>query len=166
MGNIVLIGFMGAGKSTVARTLSELRGYRVLEMDAMIEEREGMTIPEIFRTRGEAYFRDAETKLLRELEASDGTVVSCGGGTPLRPENLAPMHAIGPVVWLEASPETVLERVREDHSRPLLENNKNAAFIAQMLEGRRPKYEAAADLRITTDGKTAREICRELLEKL
>lgn len=166
MKNIVLIGFMGAGKSTVASALRQAYGYEILEMDALIAQREGMSIPEIFKTRGEEYFRNAETALLVELQAQKNTVVSCGGGTPMRECNVREMKKIGPVVLLTASPETILERVRDDHGRPLLEGHKDAAYIENLLNQRLPKYRAAADITVATDGKSARDIAAEILERV
>lgn len=166
MKNIVLIGFMGAGKSTVAAELRSRYGMEILEMDAIIAQREGMSIPEIFQTRGEEYFRDAETALLVELQARENTVVSCGGGTAMRERNVEQMKKIGPVFLLTARPETILERVKEDHSRPLLEGRKDGAYIAALMEARRPKYERACDWAVETDGKTAREIAEEIRSRL
>ncbi len=164
--NIVLIGFMGAGKSTVARYLSRLYGMEVVEMDELIARREGMSISDIFAVHGEQYFRDAETNLLIEMQSKTNAVISCGGGVPLRECNVVEMKKNGRVIWLTAKPETIFERVKNDHSRPLLENNKNVGFIADLMEQRREKYEAAADIVIMTDGKNKAEICEELISRL
>lgn len=163
--NIVLIGFMGTGKTTVSRALKDALMMDMVEMDQMIAEREGMSIPEIFKTYGEAYFRDAETSLLIELQGRKNVVISCGGGTPLREVNVAEMKKNGKVVLLTAEPETIFERVRDSHDRPLIENNKNVSFIAELMEQRRPKYEAAADIVVHTDHKSAEEICGEIIAK-
>lgn len=163
--NLVLIGFMGTGKTTVANTLKRIFGMDVIEMDQIIARREGMSISEIFETYGEQYFRDAETNLLIELQSRKNVVISCGGGTPLREVNVAEMKKNGKVIWLTASPETVFERVRDSHDRPLLENNKNVSFIEDMMEKRRPKYGAAADIIIDTDNKNKFQICEEIAEK-
>ena len=165
MRNIFLIGFMGCGKSTVASYMAEQYKMEVVEMDEVIAAREGMSIPQIFEAKGEPYFRNAETKLLEELGEQQDKVVSCGGGAVLREQNVAEMKKSGLIVLLTASPETILERVKDDENRPLLQGNKNAAFIADMMEKRRPKYEAASDAIIRTDGKSAAEISREILEK-
>lgn len=162
--NIVLIGFMGTGKTTVAKALQQRFGMDIVEMDQIIAAREGMSISEIFASRGEAYFRDAETHLLIELQQRENVIISCGGGTPLREVNTAEMKKIGRVILLTARPETVLARVEADHGRPLLENNKDLSHIAAMMEQRRPRYEAAADVIIDTDGKSAEEICGEIAE--
>ena len=152
--NIVLIGFMGAGKSTVASGLNRLYGMQIVEMDECIAKREGKSIPEIFETNGEEYFRNLETELLIELQKQTNLVISCGGGVPMRERNVAEMRKNGKVVLLTASPEVILERVRNNHDRPLLENHKSVEYIESLLEKRQEKYLAAADLVISTDGKT------------
>ena len=164
--NIFLIGFMGAGKSTVARALHTLYGKDRIEMDQKIEEQEGKTISRIFQEDGEAYFRRKETEFLLALPTDRGLVVSCGGGVPMREENVKAMRSRGKIVWLYASPETVFERVRHSHTRPLLEGNMNAGYIQKLMEERRPKYEAAADIIAVTDGKTAAEIGKEIMTRL
>lgn len=165
-GNLILIGFMGVGKTMVSAVFGRLYSMEVIEMDERIAKEEGMSIPDIFRLRGEAYFRDAETGLLKRLSSRSGQVISCGGGAPLRQENVAEMKKNGKVVLLTAKPETIYERVKEDQGRPLLEGRKNSAFIQELLEERLPKYRAAADFIVETDGKTPQEICREIAEKI
>lgn len=164
--NIVLIGFMGAGKSTISGYLSTLFAMDVVEMDEIIAQREGMSISDIFETRGEQYFRDAETNLLIEMQSRTNAVISCGGGTPLRECNVAEMKKNGKVVLLTASPSTIYERVKDEHNRPLIENNKNVEYIAELMAKRKEKYEAAADIIIRTDGKSTLEICEELVSRL
>ena len=164
--NVVLIGFKIAGKSTIAELLRTGWGMERIEMDALIEEREGMRISKIFETKGEPYFRDLETELLIELQARSNAVISCGGGVPMRERNVAEMKKNGRVVLLTAHPETILERVKDNHDRPLIENNKTVEGISALMEARRERYMAAADLVIETDRKTGEEICRELVEKL
>ena len=161
--NIVLIGFMGSGKSTISRALSKVFAMDVIEMDQVIADREGMSISEIFEVHGEEYFRNLETELLREMQNRKGGVISCGGGVPMRDENVVEMKKNGKVILLTAAPETILERVRNNHDRPLLENNKNVDFISELMEKRRSKYEAAADIIIQTDGKSEFEICEEII---
>ncbi len=164
--NIVLIGFMGTGKSTIAEFLKNTLNMEVVEMDQLIATREGMSISKIFEIHGEEYFRDLETNLLIEMQSKSNVVISCGGGTPMRERNVAEMKKNGKVVLLTAKPETILERVKDNHDRPLLENNKNVSYIEELLEKRRPKYEAAADFVIETDQKSAAEICEEIIQKL
>lgn len=160
--NIFLIGFMGAGKSTVARYLHKKYGMEWMEMDKEIEEREGMPVSEIFRLRGEEYFRELETKLLLSLENRKNTVVSCGGGAPLRACNVEAMKKSGIVIFLTARPETILERIRDNHDRPLLEGHKDVEYISGLLKQRRAKYEAAADIRMVTDGRKAADIGEDI----
>lgn len=164
--NIFLIGFMGAGKSTISDYLKNVLAMDVVEMDQCIVERQGMSISDIFETYGEEYFRELETNLLIEMQSRSNVVVSCGGGVPMRDRNVAEMKKNGRVVLLTAKPETILERVKDNHDRPLLENNKNVSFIADLLEKRRAKYEAAADIVVETDGKSELEICEEMIHRL
>ncbi len=166
LGNIFLIGFMGSGKSTVSACLSEVFSIEAIEMDQLIAKREGKSIPDIFAQHGEAYFRGLETKLLDELSEKRGVVVSCGGGVPMREENVIKMKKNGLVVLLRASPQTILERVRNSHDRPLLEGHKDVSYISGLMEQRREKYEAAADITVSADGRTGREICTELVKKI
>lgn len=166
MKNIFLIGFMGCGKSTVAAWLSQNYGMEIIEMDQLIAEKEGMSIPDIFSEYGESYFRDAESKLLLEIQAKQKKVVSCGGGVVLRKENVECMKRSGVIVLLTAQSETILERVRDDDDRPLLRGNKNVEFISDMMEKRREKYEAAADIVICTDHKSIETICNEIMGEL
>ena len=164
--NIVLIGFMGAGKSTISEFLKTAFAMDVIEMDQIIAEREGMSISDIFEVYGEQYFRDLETNLLIEMQSRTNVVISCGGGTPMRECNVVEMKKNGRVVLLTEKPETILDRVKDSHDRPLIENNKTVSFIAELMEKRREKYEAAADIVIETDGKDELQICEELIHRL
>ena len=164
--NIVLIGFMGSGKSTISEFLKTAFAMDVIEMDQIIAEREGMSISDIFEVYGEQYFRDLETNLLIEMQSRTNVVISCGGGTPMRECNVVEMKKNGRVVLLTAKPETILDRVKDSHVRPLIENNKTVPFIAELMEKRREKYEAAADIVIETDGKDELQICEELIHRL
>ena len=164
--NIILIGFMGTGKSTVAELLSTLFALKVVEMDQVITEREQMSISDIFATYGEEYFRSLETKLLIELQSQTNMVISCGGGVAMRDENVREMKKNGKVVLLTASPEVILERVKGSDERPLLDGNKNIEFIQELIASRKQKYQAAADVTIHTDHKSTMAICKELIMKL
>ena len=164
--NIVLIGFMGAGKSTISDFLRTVFAMEIVEMDQIIAERQGMSISDIFETYGEEYFRDLETNLLIEMQSKSNVVISCGGGVPMRERNVVEMKKNGRVVLLTAKPETILNRVKDNHDRPLLEGNKNVSFIGDLMEKRREKYQAAADIVIETDGKDKLEICEELVHRL
>lgn len=166
MENIFLIGFMGSGKSTIAAGMKRRYGMQVVEMDEELSERAGMSIPEIFERFGESYFRDLETEYLKDIQKKSDQVISCGGGIVLRPENVQIMKKQGAVVLLKASPETVLKRVEKNDDRPLLRGKKNVESIAELMEQRRERYEAAADLVIETDGRCVDEICTEIKKKL
>ena len=164
MKNIFLIGFMGSGKSTIARALSEKLDVEQVEMDELIVQEQGMPITEIFEKYGEAHFRDIETDLVRRLQAKDGVVVSCGGGAVLREENRKMMKASGAIVWLTAKPETILERVKNSTNRPILNGNMNVEYITELMEKRRVCYEESADYAVATDGKSRDEICEMFLK--
>lgn len=163
MNDLFLIGFMGAGKTSVSVRLGELLGREVVEMDQRIAEQEGMTIPEIFARKGEPYFRACETSLLEEFAQGGPRVVSCGGGVPMRAENVAAMRRCGKVVLLTARPEVILDRVKDSDERPLLQGHKNVPYIAGLMEERRPRYEAAMDLTVDTSDLTIEEVCQEIL---
>jgi len=164
--NIFLIGFMGTGKSTVAGFFSKKYAMEIVEMDETIAEREGRSISDIFAEKGEEYFRNLETEYIKGLKKHKNQIVSCGGGVVLREENVSLMKECGSVVLLTASPEEILNRVKNDKGRPLLEGRKNVAAIAELLEGRREKYEEAADIIVSTDGKSPDEICEEIMKEL
>ena len=164
--NIVLIGFMGAGKSTISDYLSTMFAMEVVEMDQLIAEREGMSISDIFETYGEEYFRNMETNLLIEMQEKKNVIISCGGGVAMRERNVAEMKKNGRVVLLTAHPQTILDRVKDSDDRPLLNGHKNVEYIEQLMEARREKYEAAADIVVDTDNKTVLQICEDLIQKL
>ena len=124
--NIVLIGFMGTGKTTVTRYLKNMLSMEEADVDAMIAEDQGMAIKDIFETRGEEYFRSCESRIIISLENCRRTIISCGGGAVLREENVRNLKKIGPIVLLTARPETILERVKESDERPVLNGNMNA----------------------------------------
>lgn len=164
--NIFLIGFMGTGKSTISRELKRMLGMERMEMDQMIVEQQGMPISEIFSRFGEDYFRDVESKLLIDLQKKKGMIVSCGGGIVVREKNIGYMKESGKVVLLTATPETVYERVKDSKDRPILNGNMNVEYINELMEKRREKYEAAADVIVATDGKSVAQICQEIVDKL
>lgn len=163
MNNIYLIGFMGTGKTTVAKALAQKLNMDLMEMDDAIEAREGMDIPRIFQQRGEAWFRKVETDVLQEAAVRGNTVVSCGGGVPLKPENVAVMQKSGTVIMLSASPGEVYERVKES-DRPLLKGNMNTDYIAGLMEKREGCYKAAADKEVETGRREISEIIQEIVQ--
>ena len=164
--NIFLIGFMGAGKSTISDYLKNVLAMDVVEMDQCIVERQGMSISDIFETYGEEYFRELETNLLIEMQEKKNVIISCGGGVAMRERNVAEMKKNGRVVLLTAHPQTILDRVKDSDDRPLLNGHKNVEYIEQLKEARREKYEAAADIVVDTDNKTVLQICVDLIQML
>lgn len=161
--NIYLIGFMGAGKSSVSRALAGISGLREIDIDEEITKREKRTIPEIFEQNGEAYFRHLETGVLAELAAKKGLIISCGGGTILKEVNRSLMRQSGDVIYLSASPETIYERVKNGKNRPLLNGHMNVEYIQMLMEQRMPAYQQAKTGEVATDGKTPAQIAREIL---
>lgn len=166
MGHIFLIGFMGSGKSSVGKGLSERMGRPLLDTDHMIEEMAKKPISRIFSEEGEAHFRELETKVLKELPTERGFVISCGGGMALKEENVRLMKEKGKVVFLQATPETILNRVKSSNKRPILEGNKNIPFISELMEKRVPFYNKASDMEVIVDDKSILEICDEILSGL
>lgn len=166
MKNVYLIGFMGTGKSTVARMLHKLYQFQVLEMDETIARNQGMPISQIFQEYGEEYFRDLETELLKSLQNTEGMVISCGGGVVLRKENVENMKKNGTIVLLTATPENVLKRVKHDEKRPMLQGKKNVNAITELMEQRKTRYQDAADIVIATDGKSSKAIATEICRKI
>ena len=164
--NIVLIGLKKKRKSTVSEYLGKRYSMKTVEMDQIIEERKKMSIPDIFKTYGEEYFRDLETELLKELQSEHNVVISCGGGTALRECNVAEMKKNGRVVLLTASPKLIYSRVKDIDDRPVLYGRKTVEGISELMEERREKYEAAADIVIQTDNKSVSTICKELMHSL
>jgi shikimate kinase len=138
----------------------------LVEMDARIVEEQGMSINDIFAQYGEAHFRDIESQLILTIGDEGSTVVSCGGGVVLRPQNTEYMKKSGKVVYLKTSPETIFERVRHSTDRPILNGNMNVEYIAGLLEKRRPLYEGAADITVVTDNRSCEEICSEIIQLL
>lgn len=164
--NIFLIGFMGTGKSTISGELSKMMAMQEIDVDQYIVQQQNRSIPEIFETDGEEYFRNLETKALESFGEKRGLLVSCGGGAVLRKKNVDIMKKQGKTVLLTASPETIYERIKNCKNRPLLKGNMGVDYIHNMMKKREPYYQAAADLVITTDHKSVETICLEIVEKL
>jgi shikimate kinase len=164
--NIVLIGFMGCGKTTVGRELQSRLGYPLVDMDHVIEQRAGKPITEIFADEGEPCFRDMETALLRELNADDGVrrIISTGGGVVGRAENRELLRKLGYVVWLHAPEAVILERTCRNRARPLLQTEDPAARIRALMEERRPLYQETANLKLDTAGLHSDEVATGILE--
>lgn len=162
--NIFLIGFMGSGKSTIARLLAKETGKELIEMDETIEKEARCSINRIFEAHGEVYFRNLESELVARISNKGGAVVSCGGGAVLREENVVNMRKNGTIVYLSATPETIYKRVRNSTHRPLLNGNMNVEYITQLMEKRLPIYEAAADEVVVVDDREKSQIVEKILE--
>lgn len=161
--NIILIGFMGCGKSTVGKKLANALSFEFRDTDAVIEEIYQKTISRMFEEDGEEAFRTAETELLRSLEKSaDGIVLATGGGMPMREENVGYLHRIGTVIFLEAGIETILERLQNDTSRPLAAGEDREKRLRPLYEKRLPVYRQAADYCLNTEGKSFSDIIEEI----
>lgn len=164
--NIYLIGFMGCGKTSVSSAMHRKYGKTVVEADDRIIEKEGRSINRIFAESGEEYFRDQETAVLVDLAEESDVIVSCGGGMILRPQNVQLMKANGTIVLLDATPETILERLKDDDSRPNLRGRKSVEGIQELKNKRAAAYAGAADLKVDTDGKTIDEVAEEIYESV
>lgn len=163
--NYILIGYMGCGKSTIGKEMSEILNMKFIDTDAWIEERQGITISEIFATKGEIFFRDLETTMLQELlEEKETMVISVGGGLPLREENRKLLQQLGRIIYLKAEPETIYNRVKGDTTRPLLQTGNPMERIREMLGQREEKYRAVADKIVIVDKKDISEIVYEVLD--
>ncbi len=163
MGNVILIGFMGSGKTTVGFRLSYRLRKPVIDTDKEIEREEQRSIAEIFAKEGEAYFRDRETMCLQKLlRTVKEQIISVGGGLPLREENRKLLRELGQVFYLQASAETIYERVKHDTTRPLLQGDDPQGKIRTMLVERDGYYRDAADVVINVDGKSFEQILDEI----
>lgn len=161
--NIVLIGYMGSGKTTIGQALADKLSYQFLDTDAYIEEEQNTTISHIFTEYGEEYFRNMETATIENLEKNTNhSIVSTGGGLPLRERNGAVLQKMGFVVFLSVKKETVLKRLEGDTQRPLLQGDNVEQKMEEMLHFRNPIYEYTAHLKVEVDNKTVEEITEEI----
>lgn len=163
---IVLCGMMGCGKTTVAKLLAERLGWQSVDTDEWIERNFG-AIKRIFEEHGEGYFREIErlgAAALKGLERE--TVVSVGGGFVLQSENVAYLSAIGKIVYLRATKETLTERLQGDSARPMLKGSSLTARVEELLSQRSCVYEAVCDYAVDVDGKTPAEVVGEILQGL
>jgi shikimate kinase len=163
MKNIYLVGFMGSGKSTVGKILAEKLNMNFIDIDKLIEEKEGMKIKDIFEQKGESYFRELERKQIEAIVNQEGLVVSTGGGLGANLDNMNLMKKNGDVVWLDVSLNTVLDRLKNDQDRPLLK--QPIEKIKQLFEERKNVYRLA-NIRINADKKTPSQIVEEILTKI
>lgn len=163
MSNICLIGFMGSGKSTVAKALAKELDKKVIDMDFEIEREEGRSIIDIFAEEGEAYFRDLETSYLERLQGKKNKIISTGGGIVMREKNVKLLQRIGSVVFLQADVAHIYKNVKKNTTRPLLQVDDVEGEIKRRLEEREPLYLRAANVIIQTSGKSVDEIANEII---
>ncbi len=156
---------MGSGKSSVGRVLAEITGFAFADTDSHVARAAGLSIPAIFRQHGEEHFRDLESQALAELAGHTGLIVATGGGVVLREQNRLLLPRIGPVVWLDAAPDTLYQRVHRS-KRPLLRTADPRRTVEELYAARRPLYEAAAGWRVDSTGLTHRQTARHILDLL
>ena len=168
MRNVYLIGFMGAGKSTVGRILGEALGMEFLDTDRLIVERTGLPIPEIFSRFGEEYFRTLEREVLEEITGKRGLVVALGGGAPMDDENWCRLRESGVTVYLRESPEVLAARLADDDTRPLLVGHSGEARkerIRSLLASREPRY-LEAEVVVECRGRRPEDVAADVLRRL
>jgi shikimate kinase len=164
--NLVLIGYRGTGKSTVGKIVAARLGFELFSTDAEIVKLAGQTIPQIVEQYGWEYFRDLETKICQDLAGRDGLVIDTGGGAILRPQNVEVFKRTGKLFWLTASIEAIAKRIGSDTQRPSLTGSKSFIDeIQDVLQERLPKYQAAADQVIETEGKSVTQVADEILAR-
>ncbi|MCM1134708.1 MAG: shikimate kinase [Clostridium sp.] len=157
--NIILIGFMGSGKTSVGIKLSYYLRRTMIDTDKWIENRQKMQVSEIFASVGEETFRAMETECLKILaDTADGQIISVGGGLPVRKENHSLLKKLGKVFYLKVTPEVVYERLKNDTTRPLLQVENPMERIQELLAQRSDIYEACADVTVEASDKTLEEI--------
>lgn len=165
--NIALTGFMGSGKSAVGKVLAGRLGRRFVELDDVIEEMAGKSIPDIFRQDGEIAFRELEIEATGRVSKGSDLVIACGGGIVLNMINIDRLRETSRIVYLTASPGAVLRRTRaDDNERPLLDVPAPAERIRELLRFRRPFYERAADLRISTSRLSTDSVAERIISQL
>jgi len=156
------MGFMGSGKTSVGRCLAKRLGMTFVDMDDIIVKREGKPIPRIFAEEGEPYFRQAERRLVCELAAGDGQIIGTGGGIVLDPDNIADFSRTGLVVCLQATPQTIFDRVAHDTNRPLLAGGDKMCRIREILDARRELYDSVP-CRIDTDDLSIEQVVERVI---
>lgn len=161
--NIVLIGLMGSGKSTVGKILAEKLNMNFIDTDSLIEEYCQNTICDIFNTNGESYFRDIESKIISEVSKNTAQVISTGGGIVEREENINKLKKSGIIVYLEASAQELFNRIKHETNRPLLQNENPLATLENLLI-KRGKYYNKANFKVNVINKKAEVIADEIIQ--
>ena len=156
--NLVLVGFMGSGKSSVGREIARRWGFRFIDTDTAIRQKYKKSIPDIFATFGEPFFRDEENKALQDLQDTNHAVIATGGGIVLQQRNHRLLRSLGVVAWLTANEEVIWERVSRNHNRPLLRTPDPRTTIINLMSTRYPLYSSLADITVETSGLTHQEV--------
>jgi shikimate kinase len=164
--SIILIGMMGAGKSSVGRCLHRRTGLALHDTDEIVTSKFGMSIPEIFAEHGEKKFREAETEALRRVQTEQQTIIITGGGIVLRKENVEILRSQAAIVWLDGDEETLFARATRKRNRPLLHTKNPRKAFSQILGLRRPLYANIADIRVDTSVLTDEEVAVAIVAKL
>lgn len=163
--NIVLIGYRGTGKSTIAKILSARLQWPRFNLDEAIVKETGMSIPQIVEKHGWEFFRDVESKMVEKTSAMDRTVIDAGGGIIVRAVNVDILRKRGFIVWLKASPEIIIRRIKDNTNRPSLTGNKSfLQEVQDVLAERTPRYQAAAHAAIDTDNLAPRDVVEKIIE--
>lgn len=163
MRHIVLIGFMGSGKTKTGKRLAEGSGLAFVDVDKIITREMKMSVTDIFNRFGEVFFRALETKTIKELRQMEKrAVISVGGGLPMQEQNHKYLKELGTIVYLKGSAETLQKRLERDHGRPLLTGTNMEEKIRRMLETREPVYEKLADVTVITSDQPMKELIREI----
>lgn len=164
--SVVLIGFMGTGKSSVGRRLAQMTRRPRFDVDQMIATKLGMSITKIFARLGEEQFRKEERTVLEELEAEQPSIIVTGGGVVLRPENVKRLRELGTIVCLTADLQTLLERLGRRSHRPLLRGEDRGEVVERLLSEREPAYREAADLMVDTSGLSHDQVAQLIQDSL
>src|SRR4051794_11559569 len=163
---IVLVGFMGAGKSSVGRVLARITGLPRFDTDEMVRAHFGLAITEIFDKHGEEKFREAETEVLRELAGKGAVIIVTGGGMVLRQGNRELLQALGAVIHLSADEETLFARISRRRTRPLLRTDNPRQTVSDLLAARLPLYQEIADAEVNTSSLTHEQVAGRILESI
>ena len=161
--NIVLIGYRGTGKTSVGMVLAKKLNRTLVEVDAEIVKKAGMSIPEIVKKNGWDHFRDLESQAIEELKDKEGLIIDTGGGIILRESNISNLKKNGKIFWLKASVPTIINRIKDDTNRPSLTSKSFTEEVEDVLKERLPKYKKAAQYIIDTENKGIEEIADEIL---
>jgi len=165
--NVALIGFMGVGKTAVGKALAEKLSREFIELDTLIEQKAGKSIPEIFQQNGEVAFRELEIEVTKEVSRNKNLVIACGGGLVLNKINIDRLRESSIIVYLTASPRAILNRIpSEGEERPLLNTPNKALAIQELLRFRKPFYERAADIKINTSKLDTDAVAEQIISRL